>query len=66
MFKEFVSASLKFLAVDPVTEKKTTVTINDLAEDAATAEVEAVRNALQDVIVDPLESTQAVHTYSFV
>lgn len=66
MFKEFVSGSLKFSGVDPVTEKKTTVTLNDLAEDAAPAEVEAVRNALMAVVVDPIETTEAVLTYNFV
>ena len=47
MNKEFLSASLKLTAINPVTEKKTTVTLNDLTQDAPVEDVEAVRNALQ-------------------
>lgn len=65
MNKEFLSASLKLTAIDPITEKKTTVTFNDLTQDADPADVEAVRNALQSVIDEPIAAVQAVHTYAF-
>ncbi|MBZ6527229.1 hypothetical protein HYQ40_05510 [Aerococcaceae bacterium DSM 111021] len=65
MNKEFLSASLKLTAIDPITEKKTTVTLNDLTQDADPAEVESVRNALQSVIDEPIGAVQAVQTYAF-
>ena len=43
MNKEFLTASLKLTAINPVTEKKTTVTLNDLTQDAPVEDVEAVR-----------------------
>ncbi|MBZ6527583.1 hypothetical protein HYQ40_07300 [Aerococcaceae bacterium DSM 111021] len=65
MNKEFLSASLKFTTVDPVTEKKTTVTLNDLTEDASADDVSAVRQALQSLVDEPIGTTQAVVTYAF-
>lgn len=65
MNKEFLSASLKLTAIDPITEKKTTVTLNDLTQDAPAVEVEAVRNALQSVVNEPISVVQAVQTYAF-
>lgn len=65
MNKEFLSASLKFTTVDPVTEKKTTVTLNDLTEDASADDVSAVRQALQSVVDEPIGATQAVVMYAF-
>ena len=63
MNKEFLSASLKLTAINPVTEKKTTV--NDLTQDAPVEDVEAVRNALQSVIEEPIATVEAVHTFAF-
>lgn len=65
MSREFLSASLKLTAVDPITEKKTTITLNDLTQDAPEADVEAVRQALQNVIEEPIYTVQAVHTYAY-
>ena len=65
MNKEFLSASLKLTAINPVTEKKTTVTLNDLTQDAPVEDVEAVRNALQSVIEEPIATVEAVHTFAF-
>ena len=65
MNKEFMSARLKLTAVDPITEKKTTITLNDLTQDASETDVEAVRQALQTVIEEPIYRVQAVHTYEY-
>lgn len=66
MNKEFLSASLKLIAIIPVTEKKkTTVTLNDLTQDAPIEDVEAVRSALQSVIEEPIATVEAVQTYAF-
>lgn len=66
MFKEFVSARLSLNTVNPATEKKTTISLNDLTENADPAEVASVRDALQNVIEDVIESTEGIVTYSFV
>ncbi|MFL2140882.1 hypothetical protein [Ruoffia sp. FAM 26254] len=63
--KEFLSASLKFQSINPVTEKKTTVTLRDLTQDAPAAEVEAVRDALQSVTDEPIGKTTSVETYFY-
>ena len=63
--KEFLSASLKLQASNPVTEEKTTVTLRDLTQDAPAAEVQSVRNALQSVMQEPIAQTTAVETYFY-
>ncbi|XJS10985.1 hypothetical protein ACF3NG_01595 [Aerococcaceae bacterium WGS1372] len=65
MIKEFISARLQMVTVDPFTEKKTTISLNDLTEDASYDTVVSVRDAIANLIDEPITSTQAVHTYSF-
>lgn len=65
MIKEFISARLQLVTVDPFTEKKTTINLSDLTEDADYATVASVRDAIQGLIEEPIAMTQAVHTYSF-
>lgn len=65
MIKEFISARLQLVTVDPFTEKKTTINLNDLTEEADYDTVVSVRSAIQGLIEEPITMTQAVHTYSF-
>lgn len=65
MNKEFISARLQFVAMDPVTEAKSSLALSDLMEEAGAAEVNAVKAAIQAVFEDPIESTTAVVTYQF-
>lgn len=65
MIKEFISANLRFQTVDPFTEKKTSLTLQDLKEDADYDSVVSIRTALQDVLDEPIVTTNAIHTYVF-
>lgn len=65
MNKEFVGARLQFSSVDELTEQKSRVTLNDLDENAPASDVLVVRDALQTVLDDPIESTQAIITYQY-
>lgn len=65
MNKEFISARLQFTAIDPVTEAKSSLSLNDLREEAEATEVNAFKAAIQAVLEDPIESTTAILTYQF-
>lgn len=55
----------KLTSVDPIIEKKTAVTLRDLVQDAPEEEVSAVRNALLEVVDEPITSVTATETYAF-
>lgn len=63
--KEFTTASLQLKYVDPLTEKKTTVRLKDLIEDAEASTVLAVRDALQNISEQPIIGVEAVQTYVY-
>lgn len=65
MNKEFVSARLQFVAMDPETELKTSLALSDLVEEASAADVNAIKTALEAVLEDPIETTTATVTYAF-
>ncbi|MGK9326165.1 hypothetical protein [Aerococcus urinaeequi] len=65
MNKEFVSARLQFVAMDPETELKTSLSLSDLIEEAAAEDVNAIKTALQAVLDDPIETSTATVTYAF-
>ncbi|MBG9987604.1 hypothetical protein HZY88_01265 [Aerococcaceae bacterium DSM 111176] len=64
MFKEFARATLSLKTVDPFTEKKGSITLRDLTEDADTETIVSVRDALQNVIDNSIVMTEVTNTYT--
>lgn len=63
--QEFINGNLLIETIDPMDEKKTTIRLNDLVENADQAAVKAVADAIQTALVDPVSSVKAVYTYEF-
>lgn len=65
MQKTYQSGRLVFQTMDPMTEAKRRISLNQLTEEAAEAEISAVRGALSTLVNDPITQTQAVITYQY-
>lgn len=61
--KTFDTARLQMTAFDPETEEKITITLGGLKAEAEVATVLGVRDALNDLVKDPISLTVAVESY---
>ena len=63
--KVYKEGRLALKAVDPVTEKVSTVNLSGLTEDASEAAIGAVRDAIDPVLARATQIVEATYTYEY-
>lgn len=65
MKREFTNSRLVLGTLNPLTDKKSRISLNNLTEDAPGDAVQAIRYTLDQLTEDSVENVSAVVTYEY-
>ena len=66
MKREFTNSRLVLGTLNPLTDKKSRISLNNLTEDAPGDAVQAIRDTLDQLTEDSVENVSAVVTYEYL
>ena len=65
MKREFTNSRLVLGTLNPLTDKKSRISLNNLTEDAPVDAVQSIRDTLDQLTEDSVENVSAVVTYEY-